>query len=144
MVSFSYRARNFCIFYRGGYDEHLIQMCVLQVFHGPSSTQLKHINVEQISDFVISITASSIAGRYSRLWAVFWDEVTPLSQRTQQTERMFCNTCNTLTKHLLRLRYSTPRIESWDDDDPVRHAHTVFSLVLRRLRGGDPQEAMGV
>jgi hypothetical protein len=48
-----------------------------------------------------------------------------VSEGTQQTEKMFCNSCNTVTKHLLRARYSTPRIESWDDDDPdpARHAH---------------------
>lgn len=43
----------------------------------------------------------------------------------QQTETIFCNTCNTVTDHLLRVRYSTPRIESVneDDPDPVRRAH---------------------
>jgi hypothetical protein len=40
---------------------------------------------------------------------------------------MFCNTCNTFTEHLLRARYSTDRIQSWDDDAPVRYAHR-FSL----------------
>jgi hypothetical protein len=48
-----------------------------------------------------------------------------VSEGSQQTEKMFCNTCNTVTKHILRMRYSTPRVESGDDDDPdpVRYAH---------------------
>ncbi len=48
-----------------------------------------------------------------------------VSEGTQQTETIFCNICNTVTDHLLRARYSTPRIESLNEDypDPVRHAH---------------------
>jgi hypothetical protein len=48
-----------------------------------------------------------------------------VSEGTQQTETIFCNTCNTVTDHLLRARYSTPRIESVNenDPDPVRHAY---------------------
>src|ERR1700739_929719 len=48
-----------------------------------------------------------------------------VSEGMQQTETIFCNTCNTVTDHLLRARYSTPRIESVnkDDPDPVRHEH---------------------
>ena len=48
-----------------------------------------------------------------------------MSEGIQQTEPIFCNTCNTVTDHLLRARYSTPRIESVNenDPDPVRHAH---------------------
>jgi hypothetical protein len=55
-----------------------------------------------------------------------------VSEGTQQTEAIFCNTCNTVTIHTLRSRYSTPRIESLneDDPDPVSSRTQVFCLLL--------------
>jgi hypothetical protein len=47
-----------------------------------------------------------------------------LSDCVQQTEKIFCNTCNTVTNHALRARYSTPRIEHpHEDPDPARYAN---------------------
>jgi hypothetical protein len=47
-----------------------------------------------------------------------------LNESPQQTEKIFCNTCNTVTNHALRFRYSTPRIEHpKDGPDPARYAN---------------------
>jgi hypothetical protein len=46
-----------------------------------------------------------------------------LNEGTQEAKKMFCNTCNTLTNHLLRARYSTPRHDYWDDDESVTHVY---------------------